>query len=65
MCIRDSYNTTDIEVGKGNHDIRVEVFNANHEYRATHDVNDLVFLKNPTGVSLKISTRMTVGTGTY
>ena len=61
----NDYNTTDIEVGKGTHDIRVEVFNANHAYRETADANDMVFLNNPTGVSLRIYTRMTIGTGTY
>ena len=61
----NDYSYTDIEVGKGNHEVKVEVFNANHEYRATYDDNDLVFLRNPTGVALRIYTRMTVGTGTY
>ena len=67
----DNYNipnppeTVDIEVGKGNHDIRVEVFNANGNYRQNHQANDLYFLQNPTGVALRIYTKMTVGTGTY
>ena len=61
----NEYNYFDIEVGKGTHDIRVELFNANHEYRATADANDMVFLNNPTGVALRIYTKMTVSTGTY
>ena len=61
----NEYNYVDIEVGKGTHDIRVEIFNANHGYRATADANDMVFLNNPTGVALRIYTKMTVSTGTY
>ena len=61
----NEYNYFDIEVGKGTHDVRVEIFNANHEYRATADANDMVFLNNPTGVALRIYTKMTVSTGTY
>jgi len=63
---KNDYDTTSIEeIGKGNHDIRVELFNANHRYRNNSSKNDRKFLSNPTGVALKITTRMTVGTGTY
>ena len=52
----DVYNIDNIDVGKGKHDIKVEL---------TNGTASNVFLKDPTGVALRIYTRMVVGTGIY
>jgi len=52
----NEYNIKNIDVGKGKHTIRIELVNGTASN---------VFLKDPTGVALRIYTRMTVGTGTY
>ena len=61
----NEYSPVSVEVGKGKHDIKIELFNAHHGYRKDATDNDKRFLSNPTGVMLKITTKMTVGTGSY
>ena len=53
----NEYITSPVQVGKGKHDIRIELDNA--------PPGGNVFLNNPTGVAIKITTKMTVGTGSY
>ena len=70
MLAPDNYRTNEfktipIDVSKGKHDIKVELFNANHGYRKDATDNDKRFLSNPTGVSLQITTKMRIGTGEY
>ena len=50
----DEYETNTIRVSKGRHDIRVELVNG----EASN-----IFLKDPTGVMLRIDTNITVGSG--
>ena len=52
----NEYNYTAVKLNKGRHDIRVELTNG----KASN-----IFLKDPTGFMLKISTNMTVGAGTF
>ena len=54
---QNEYNPTKVDIGKGKHNIRVELTNALP--------GGNVFLNNPTGVALNITYKMTVGTGTY
>ena len=53
---QNDYSIKDIDVGKGKHDIRIEL---------TNGTASNIFLKDPTGVALRIYTLMDVGTGTY
>ena len=61
------HNNEDIEVGQGKHDIKIELINGHlqqgGDYLTRSGTN--VFLTDPTGVALRIYTKMTVGTGTY
>ena len=52
----NQYTQEDIEIGKGKHDIKIEL---------TNGTESNIFLKDPTGVALRIYTKMTVGTGEY
>ena len=61
----NTLNPTSVEISKGKHTVRIELFNANHEHRKDATENDKRFLSNPTGVSLQITTKMRIGTGEY
>ncbi len=52
----NEYNIKDIDVGKGKHNIRIEL---------TNGTASNIFLRDPTGVALRIYTMMTVGSGNY
>tara|TARA_B100000686_G_scaffold258799_1_gene271164 strand:- start:145 stop:2604 length:2460 start_codon:yes stop_codon:yes gene_type:complete len=53
---QNEYSFKDIDGVKGKHDIRVELINGSASN---------IFLKDPTGVSLKITTKQRIGTGEY
>ena len=53
----NEYITSPVQVGKGKHDIRIELDNA--------PPGGNVFLNNPTGTALRIYIKTTVGSGTY
>ena len=53
---QNEYNTKQVDVEKGKHNIRVELINGNESN---------IFLKDPTGVAIKITTKRKIGTGEY
>ncbi len=61
----DEYVDTPVKIDKGKFDIRVELFNAHHGYRKSASDNDRKFLSNPTGVALRINTKLSVDSGNY
>ena len=61
----NTLNPTSVEISKGKHTVRIELFNANHEHRKDATENDKRFLSNPTGATLKITRKTVIGTGQY
>ena len=61
----NTLNPTSVEISKGKHTVRIELFNANHEHRKDATENDKRFLSNPTGATLKITRKTAIGTGQY